>query len=660
MTIKQQLRAAFSILAFCAGAAMAQGAAAPIPVEAFFHNPAFADGRLSPNGRHVAIKVTPKGARTQLVILDAQTLAAKAIASPTDVNIEEVHWVNDDRLVFTVHDDETAPGDTRLGTGLFAVSRDGTDFRQLVDRGGWGSRTLTASARLLHGNTWFAATTRDKQSDDIFVVQPYWNNRWEFEALNVLRLNTRTAIAVPYPRPANSYSWLIDSANVPRVTATYESGMVSVYHLGQADGKWTRLAEYDPLSSNGVEPVGLGPDGSLYVASSNGGDTKALYRFDIEKKRLDAEPIISLKGFDFDGQLVMDKSALLGVRYRSDARGTVWFDPRWKAVQAKIDALLPNTVNIVDVPLRGEVPYVLVRAFSDVDPGRFLLFNTETSRLTVLGMVERDIDARRMAPRDLVRYKARDGLEIPAWLTVPKGGKGKKLPMVVLVHGGPWVRGGEWKWDNETQFLASRGYVVLEPEFRGSTGFGVRHFNAGWKQWGLAMQNDIADGVRWAIQQGIVDPERICIAGASYGGYSTLMGLANDPDLFKCGVNWVGVTDLSLLYDHAWSGASEASRTYGMPRLVGDPEKDAEQIRKTSPVNLADRIKQPLFMAYGSSDRRVPPMHGARMRDALAKHNKHVEWIEYPDEGHGWGLVQNRVDFWTRVEKFLEKNIGAK
>jgi dipeptidyl aminopeptidase/acylaminoacyl peptidase len=221
------------------------------------------------------------------------------------------------------------------------------------------------------------------------------------------------------------------------------------------------------------------------------------------------------------------------------------------------------------------------------------------------------------------------------------------------------VRGAVWEWDPEVQFLASRGYAVLQPEFRGSTGFGGKHFRAGWKQWGLTMQDDVADGARWAIAQGIADPRRICIAGASYGGYAALMGLAKDPDLFRCGVEWVGVTDLALRYKSDWrSDLSAEGAQYTLPVLMGDPDKDAQQLKDTSPVNLASRIKQPLLMAHGGSDRRVPIAHGKNFRDAVAPYNKNVEWVEYPEEGHGWRLVKNRVDFWGRVEKFLAANIG--
>jgi dipeptidyl aminopeptidase/acylaminoacyl peptidase len=230
---------------------------------------------------------------------------------------------------------------------------------------------------------------------------------------------------------------------------------------------------------------------------------------------------------------------------------------------------------------------------------------------------------------------------------------------VVLVHGGPWSRGADWGWDAEVQFLASRGYAVLQPEFRGSTGFGQRHFEAGFKQWGGAMQHDVADATRWAIEQGFADPKRICIAGASYGGFATLMGLAMEPALYRCGINWVGVTDIELMYGAHWSDLSDEWKRYGMPRLIGDPEADAAMLKTASPQARAAQIGQPLLMAYGAWDVRVPIAHGERFRDAVKKHNPAVEWVVYDNEGHGWQRPKNAIDFWTRVEAFLARHIGA-
>lgn len=191
-------------------------------------------------------------------------------------------------------------------------------------------------------------------------------------------------------------------------------------------------------------------------------------------------------------------------------------------------------------------------------------------------------------------------------------------------------------------------------------GFGADHFRAGWKQWGLAMQDDIADMARWAVAKGLVDPQRICIAGPSYGGYATLMGLVRDPDLYRCGIDWLGPTDIAMLDDAlGWSDSADVYRKYGMPLLIADLEKDAVQVKQTSPLQQAARVKAPLLMAYGEVDRRVPIVQGERFKEAVAKTNSDVEWVAYPKEGHGFREVPNQVDFWTRAERLLDRAIGS-
>jgi dipeptidyl aminopeptidase/acylaminoacyl peptidase len=239
---------------------------------------------------------------------------------------------------------------------------------------------------------------------------------------------------------------------------------------------------------------------------------------------------------------------------------------------------------------------------------------------------------------------------------VPRGLKpGKPAPTVVMVHGGPWVRDGFWEWDAMNQFLASRGYLVVSPEFRGSTGYGDAHYRAGWKQWGQSMQNDVADALLWAQKQGLAS-SNACIAGASYGGYSTLMGLIRHPDLYKCGVAWAAVTDPMLYLNGGWGVVDDidnVSRRYTMPELVGDVDKDAAMLAANSPVVHAKEIKAPLMLAFGESDQRVPLAHGERLRAALIDAGRPPVWITYPNEAHGWRKFSDRVDFARRMEAFL-------
>jgi dipeptidyl aminopeptidase/acylaminoacyl peptidase len=229
---------------------------------------------------------------------------------------------------------------------------------------------------------------------------------------------------------------------------------------------------------------------------------------------------------------------------------------------------------------------------------------------------------------------------------------------VVLVHGGPWSRSGAWGWRAEAQFLASRGWVVIEPQFRGSTGYGRAHLEAGWRQWGRAMQDDLADAVGWAVARGWVDPKRVCIAGGSYGGYAALMGLVRDPQLYRCGAAWMAVTDPRLLF--RWSfgvDVSDEVRQYGLPTLIGDPVADAARLAEVAPVEQAGRIAAPLLLAFGGNDRRVPIEHGERMRAALRAAGHEPEYVVYAEEGHGWLKLDNRLDFYRRLERFLAEHL---
>nr|WP_314629889.1 alpha/beta fold hydrolase [uncultured Janthinobacterium sp.] len=635
---------------------------APPPLEAFFANPEFSGAQLSPDARHLAVKVGGPKQRERLAIVNLLDNSIKVVAQFSDVDVGDVEWVNDERLILNTRDRQTAPGDLRYGPGLFAVNRDGSNFRQLAARS--AEPILSTSVyKLLPWHTFLSGQRGAQNSSAVYVLSTVYTSTGETDYMSLRLLDTLTGRSTSVRPPGKVRRWLLDQNGEPRLAVTRDRNIESVLYL-EADGStWRQLAQFDAYlgGADAFTPLSFGPDGTLYVNARMGKDTLSVHAYDLAGKRIVATPMVSLDGYDFSGNLIVRQGKLLGVRHLSDARATRWFDPATSATQARVDALLPGTINLLSLATRPTTPFLLVTSYSDRQPGKFSLFNSETGQLSTIGDMQAQIQPEQMSEMQLRHYKARDGLDIPAWLTVPQHGKGKRLPLVVLVHGGPYLRGSSWQWDAQVQFLASRGYAVLQPEFRGSTGFGARHFRAGWKQWGLKMQDDIADGARWAIAEGLADPQRICIAGASYGGYAALMGLVNDPDLFRCAIDWVGVTDINLLYSGHWSFKSDLGddwKQYGMPELVGDRVANAAQFQATSPIAQAARITQPLLLAYGGADMRVPLYHGKQFYAAVKQHNRDVEWVVYGEEGHGWTLPQNRVDFWGRVEKFLGKHIG--
>jgi dipeptidyl aminopeptidase/acylaminoacyl peptidase len=271
------------------------------------------------------------------------------------------------------------------------------------------------------------------------------------------------------------------------------------------------------------------------------------------------------------------------------------------------------------------------------------------------------LEPRRMARVELHRISARDGRDLPVWLTLPVSGpEGRAAPAVVLVHDEPWWRGGHWDWEPMAQFLASRGYLVVAPEFRGSTGYGQKHFEAGWKQWGLAMQDDVADALLWAQKQGLAS-DRACIAGAGYGGYSALIGLARHPQLYRCGVVWNGLIDptaivegVSYVYGHRTT--SSGQRRYLMEKLIGDA--DAQSLKALSALNQTARIRAPLLLAHGSRNPVVPIDQAELLRDKLTKQGAAPEWVAYPRDGHQWLELGSRLDWARRVEIFLQRHLA--
>ncbi len=651
-----------ALLSCCAAAAQADVPTRP-PLEGFFGHQPFSNPVLSPDGKLLAVIVGVAGKRDSLAVIELATDRVYPTAHFFDADIGEARWVNNERLVFSSRDKSVGQGDNKYGPGMYAVNFDGAKFRQLARRYAEGMVDVAGMYRnrILPWHTFILHQEGAQNSDSIYVWSYDYHADERHASVDLLHLNTVTGQSKVVERPGNTQAWVLDNDGEPRLAVVVDGAEEITYYRDAANSAWKKLSSHKSYVSGAPSPLAFGPNGSLYVEARNGRDKSAVFSLDLASGKMDEQPIISAADYDFAGSLVIRNGKLAGFSVTTDALTTMWFDPALKAVQDQVDQQMTGTINLVSSPKRPAAPWVLVQSYSDTQPSVVQLFNTETKLFKRIGLTRPTINPAQMAHQEVVRYTARDGLPIPALLTLPRGGNRKNLPLVVLVHGGPYMRGNAWGWDADSQFLASRGYAVLEPEFRGSEGFGAKHFRAGWKQWGLGMQNDIADGAKWAIAEGIVDPNRVCIAGASYGGYAALMGVINDPDLFKCAINWIGVTDIGLLYNGSWGVVSDLSapwRNYGMPELVGDLVKDAAQLKATSPLEQAARIKRPLLLAYGGADRRVPLHHGEKFYKAVKQTNPDVEWVMYLEEGHGWALPKNQVDFWGRVEKFLDRHIG--
>ena len=653
------VRLAAVLAAFFAGAGPAAGAA-PGP-EAFFQHDRMTSASISPDGQTVAITMAPSNeARVRLVALDLKTLKFTPLANYEDNDVDSVHWVNEHRVVFSLEDRRAPLGKLDAAAGLWGINIDGTEPKQLISQHEEDVYQRGGARHALPWNTEFLEAIGERRTEEVYVTKFEEYDRKHVDFLQLQRLDTLHGKAYDVDAPKHSFDWVFDAKGELRVVVTEKDSRRKVLARDPATNQWAELGDFDRFfADDAFHPSYIDETGTLYVESANGEDRVAVWTYDLVHRKLADKPFLVSKRYDLHPRYVSMQGRLAGLRYANDAVVTQWIAPDMEALQAKIDKILPSTVNMIGVASRGDGHFVVIHAFSDQVPGIFFLYNVQANKLITLGKTQPDVDPKLMATMEQVHYPARDGLDIPAYLTIPHGAERKNLPLVLMVHGGPFARGRVWGWDAEVQFLAAHGYAVLEPEFRGSTGYGSKLFKAGWKQWGLAMQDDLADGVKWAVAQGIVDAKRVCIAGASYGGYAVLMGLAKDPDLYRCGVDWVGVTDLDLLFTSGWSDASDTWKKYGLSKLLGDPVADAARFKATSPVSNVARIHAPVLMAYGGKDRRVPLEHGERFHDALMKQaGAKSEWVVYDQEGHGWRTVETQVDFWNRVAKFLDANIG--
>jgi dipeptidyl aminopeptidase/acylaminoacyl peptidase len=643
--------------------ALPVSAAERLPIEHFTRRPAISDVVISPSGTHLAILVAgPKG-YLQLGVMQLNPIGdVRVLAGFDDADVDDVYWINDDRLTYSAFPRE---GEVRdAGAAVFAIDRDGSDQRALIVWSRAPGRPIHSMESKVLPYGWFLHSTIDDGSDDVFVVRRDTDNAGELRGTELARLNTRTGALRNLSRgaPDGVRRWLLDAKHEPRLLTSYVDGRVHIYWRdGSLPGAgWTEVAAFDPLGAFSFKPLRIDGDRVL-VTASNGRDTEALYAFDPRTRQIEPEPLLAVTGFDLSPIFETDSRTgrVVGLHAVADRRFSVWFDADLHRLQRSIDAALPaGRVNRLYCGRCETSRFVVIWSSSDRQPGEFFLFDRTSRSLERIGAARPWIDEVTQGRRSFHRVQTPDGLAMPLIVTHPVGVADGPTPAVVVVHGGPWVRGSDLGWDATAQFLASRGYRVLQPEFRGSTGFGMRLFQAGWKQWGRAMQDDLVTAVQWAAKEGLVDASRVCIYGASYGGYAALMGPIRHPTMYRCAASFAGVTDIDLMYSINWSDTSEVARRYSMPVLIGDPAKDSERLAEVSPLRRVGRIKVPLLLAHGRVDRRVPVEHSERFEGAARSAGVEIDAMYFSAEGHGFSDPRNKSAFLGRLDELLARALA--
>lgn len=479
------------------------------------------------------------------------------------------------------------------------------------------------------------------------------HNRRNPEAFDVYRVNVHTGEEILVAEnPGNIVAWHTDHHGRLRAATVSDGLQTTLLYRESEDGDFQAIISTD--FRNTVSPeLFTFDDRCIYALSNRGRDCLALVIID-PRNPDDEQLVFEADGVDLDGVAYSRlRHVLTAAVYQTDRIRYHFFDQLTAERHLRVSEAMPGYEITLQSSSRDERKFI-VAAYNDRTPGSRYIYDDDTGSLTRLCDINPALPESEMATVRPIQYTARDGLVIHGYLTLPKGREPRNLPCVVNPHGGPWAR-DSWGFNPETQFLANRGYCVLQMNFRGSTGYGRRFWEAGFGEWGLAMQDDITDGVQWLIQQGIADPRRIAIYGGSYGGYAVLSGITREPELYAAAVDFVGVSNLLTFLNTIppyWKPLLEKMYT-----MVGHPEKDRERLVATSPALNADRIRTPLFIAQGANDPRVNKAESDQMVAALRSRGVDVEYMVKEDEGHGFHNDENKFEFYERMEAFLSQHL---
>ena len=601
-----------------------------IPVETLFQNPTISNLEFSPDGKKILCLV-PYERRQNLAVIDLEKGAKNLLSSFTDKQAVSPFWVNDNRILFMT-DDKGKEQYT-----VYGVNPDGS------------------AAVTLPFNRSVSLLRRMPEDPKHLLVMAgiTYRDWWDVALMNV---NTGLLSAPIARAPGNVSNYVLDHKYVVRL-AVVSDNVTKTNKVLYRDAnlqEWQELTSY-PFDHEGWAPIGFdGDNRTLFVASDVGRKTQAIYRFDTATKTM-GELVFGDDTYDVSGVIYDEsKQKVVGIAYDADRRRFHWLDEEMKAIHSRMEKALPDTVH-APVQFAEDGSKIIFYSYSDRDPGVYYIYDRKRQQVSELAVIRPAVDPAQMAPKKPVTFKARDGLTLHGYLTLPVGRGPKNLPLIIHPHGGPYGPRDEWGYDPEVQFYANRGYAVLQINFRGSGGYGDWFMAAGYKKWGLEMQHDLTDGVKWAVEQGLADPKRVLIAGASYGGYATMAGLVYTPELYCAGINYVGVVDINNLIPKAQA----SDRMYWPYTRLGNPgdSADKKRIHDTSPVNFADRIRVPLLMAYGKNDPRVRIDQAYDIERALKRSNVPYELIIEKDEGHGFRMEEKRIAFYKRIDAFLKQHV---
>lgn len=601
-----------------------------IPMKDFFKNAEKRSYLISPDGEYLSW-MQPWQTRMNVFVQKIGEEEATQVTFATERDIAGYFWKGNNRIIYI----QDTKGDENFR--LYAVDRDGKN-----------QKDLTPFEKVRAG-----VVDDLKDIQDEMLIQL---NKRNPQIFDVYRINvTNGEMNVIAENPGNITGWITDHNGKLRIALTTDGVSTGILFRDKEEDAFREL-----ITTNFKEtlyPVFFTFDNKdLYMISNINRDKAAIVEYDISENK---ERTVIYENPDYDVSNIMyseKRKVLLGVSFNSWKREYELWDDEAKEINDDLESKLEGYEIAITGNNRNE-DKLLVRTYSDKSLGAYYFYDVKKKELKKLVDVSPWLKEEHMADQKPITYKSRDGLTIHGYLTLPKGVEAKNLPVVVHPHGGPWAR-DSWGFNPELQFLANRGYAVLQMNFRGSTGYGKDFWMKSFKEWGKKMQDDITDGVNWLIEEGIADPKRVGIYGGSYGGYATLAGVTFTPDLYSCAVDYVGVSNI-----FSWMSAIPP---YWEPyremiyEMVGHPQKDSLLLRDASPLFHVDKIKTPLFIAQGANDPRVPKPESDQMVAALQKKGIDVPYMVKDNEGHGFRNEENRFDFYGAMEQFFFKHLGGR
>ncbi len=606
-----------------------------IPLKDFFRNPVSSGYQISPNGKFVSY-LKPWEGRMNIHVQEVfKPETEKRITAVKDRDMSQYFWK--ENQIFYLKDEG---GDENFH--LFQV-----DIQTKVEKDitPFAKTRVQIVDELRHGST-----------TEILIA----HNQRDAKLFDVYKFNIKTGQSrLILKNPGNYEDYGVDEKGVIRTVVRFIGTDTEVLYRNSNDEELKPVIKFDFTRS--FQPAQFIPGSKSFYALSNiGRDKTSVVIFNPVSKK-EEQIIYQSTAYDSEGggfgpTIIYShrQKKLLALNLLTWKLEQVFFDPNLENVfnEIKEKAGLLNS-NLILLSEDKKENFMTVALQSDRQRAKFYLYDRQQKKIHLLAEAAPWLNEQDLAEMKPIQVVVRDGRLINGYLTLPKKFDGKPIPAVVNPHGGPWARDA-WRFNSETQFLANRGFAVVQLNFRGSTGYGREHLISSYKQWGLTMQDDITDVTKWVIQQGIAHPKKVCIYGGSYGGYATLMGLVKEPDLYACGVDYVGVSNLFTFLKTIppyWENYREK-----LGKMLGDPEKDKEQFIKTSPAMNVDKIKKPLFIAQGAKDPRVNKDESDQMVKLLKARGIDVPYLVKENEGHGFHNEENRFEFYGAMEEFLKKH----